>query len=120
MDEGGLDAFLQLFKLPIKPINYNNDFHSVLACFKALPSNQGGIVMNRVINELSQSIERLQEISGSFNEINDFSTVVDRDSLIITLASIDSFIEMLKLLISNGLTPDIDINQFCGILSRLG
>ena len=34
MDKGGLDLFLSIFKLPILPLNYSNDYNTILNCLK--------------------------------------------------------------------------------------
>jgi hypothetical protein len=52
MDKGGIDLFLRIFRLPILPINYNNDYNTILGCLRNIPNAHGQIFLQKVLEAL--------------------------------------------------------------------
>lgn len=121
-EQGGLEAFLALFKLPIIPISYSNDFHMVLMCFKSLPSSSSHHVQKMVVKELLLQLSRLESIIGPLAQTQNLSNVApeQHEEMMFALTSADSFIEMTRMLVqySAGTAANIDI--MVELLSKLG
>ena len=120
LDSGGLDNFLAVFKLPIMPLTYRNEFHSVLTCFKSIPMNLTPLVLSKVLETLSQQLVELQEVTGCFTESRDFSQVPEdsRNNLLHKLTATDSFVDMTRLVIQYG-TGVHNVDELCQTFVKL-
>ena len=118
LDSGGIDSFLALFKLPILPLTYSNEYHSVLSCFKSVPVNLTPLVLTKVLEALNQQLAILEDITG---QAQDFSQVPQdlHERLLHILTSTDSFVEMTRLVLQYGTGISQNVEELCATLAHL-
>ena len=103
VNRGGLDNLLEIFKLPVLPRYFTNEFFSITACFKSLPINLISNVFIKVMQSLNQQLQRLQELTGSFTVIKDFSQVQEdsQTKLMHILTEGDCYLEIIRAVLQN-------------------
>src|SRR5262249_28293384 len=122
LDRGGLDAFLGLFRLPILPLTYSNEFHSVVACFKSVPANLAHLVLTKVLETLNQQLVRLEDIIGPLRSTADFSHIQEdvKTQFLHILTATDSYIEMTRLVLQTSTNVVSSAAEICSTLLNLG
>ncbi|CAG9335559.1 unnamed protein product [Blepharisma stoltei] len=121
LDNGGLEEFLGLFRLPILPLTYSNEFHTVLTCFKSIPVNLTPIVLGKVLEALNQQLGKMEDIIGDLKTLSDISHVTDdlKTQFMFILTATDSYVEMTRLVLQYGTGVTNNINELCNTLNRL-
>lgn len=121
INRGGLDYLLEIFRLPVLPRYFNNEFYSLTACFKSLPVNLTNHVLVKVMQSLNSQLQRLQDITGSFSAIKDFSTVVEADhaTLMHTLTEGDCYLEIIRVILQNWAGISNNYKDFSELLEKL-
>ena len=119
IEKGGLDGFLKIFKLPVLPLTYSNEFHGVLQCFKAIPGNLTSLVLGKILEYLNQQIGYLEIFVGRLEDVYDFSHVKDNIALMHLLTASDSYVEMARLVLQYGVGTATSIDILCSSLQKL-
>lgn len=117
IEQGGLDGFLSIFKMPVQPLTFNNEFHGFAACVKSIPSSLTVQVLSKVLDYLSNQLDAVENYIGPLESLADFSQATDTKTLTHLLTGTDSFIELVRFLIQNGGASNIEL--LCTLLYRL-
>mmetsp|Transcript_8385 Transcript_8385/g.16642 ORF Transcript_8385/g.16642 Transcript_8385/m.16642 type:complete len:2837 (+) Transcript_8385:32-8542(+) len=120
IEKGGLDAFLAIFKDPVRPLTHSNEYHFMINSFKAFPGTQSSGVINKVLGCLEQKLNQFEGIVGGLT-VPDFSHIpAERlDELILCLTSTDSFVEMIGLILKFGYASIINADLLEKEIGRL-
>ena len=121
VNRGGLDYLLEIFKLPVLPRYFNNEYYSLTACFKSLPVNLTSHVLIKVMQALNQQLTRLQDITGAFPTIKDFSAVPEsfHSPLMHTLTEGDCYLEIIRVILQNWVGISNNYKDFSELLEKL-
>jgi HECT-domain (ubiquitin-transferase)/Domain of Unknown Function (DUF913)/Ubiquitin binding region len=119
IEKGGLEGFLNIFKLPVLPLTYSNEFHGVVACFKSIPQDLTGLVLGKILEILNQQLDYLEIHIGGLPNVYDLAHVTETIQLMHLLTATDSFVEMVRLVLQSGAGTGGNIDMLCSTLHRL-
>lgn len=119
IDKKGLEGYLQVFRLRILPLTYNNEFHSFASCMKSIPLPSSTFILEEVIKEVNTQLNLLEQIVGPLNKIFDLSHISNPEEIVFNLTACDSYIEITRFLLQNGAVNQEGIESLCEILERL-
>lgn len=121
IDKDGLDSLFAIFKLPILPITYNNEFHSVISCFKNIPLNLAQTFLTKVLSALDLQLKKLENFIGPLNTAKDFACITpeNHDPFMHVLTALDSFVDMTRLVSQNSTGISNLIPDLCKSLEKL-
>jgi hypothetical protein len=124
ISEGGVDSYLNIFRLEIVPQTYNNEFHSFGTSCRTLTTPKiCSIFLRKVIEKLQNQLNELEDLLGPLSSIQDFSHMSDSTKIIHILTACDSYNEILRyLLASSGSLIESSedlLESLCEVLERL-
>ena len=121
ISKGGFDKLLDIFKLPVIPKYSNNEFYSLTACLKSLPSVLINSVLAKVIEKVRSYYTRLEDLSGPLSSIEDFGQVKDdnRTGLIHLLTEGDCYLEIIRVILHNWVGISNNHKDFSELLIKL-
>lgn len=124
IQRGGFDKLLEVFRLPAIPKYFNNEFYSLTACFKSLPSMLMGQVLGKVIESIRSYYQRLEDVTGTLAVIQDFSGVEEgaKQGLLHLLTEGDCYLEIIRVILHNWVgifSNHRDFSELLGKLSHL-
>ena len=119
IEKGGLEGFLNIFKLPIPPLTYSNEFHGVASCFKYIPLTLTGLVFSKILEFLNRQLTSLEDYTGRLVDLENFAHITSTPELLHLLTATDSYVEMLRLILQYGTGTAAYIDLLCSTLQRL-
>ena len=121
ISKGGFDKLLEVFKLPVIPKYSNNEFYSLTACLKSLPSVLINSVLGKVIEKVRSYYSRLEDLAGPLGSIENFQQVrdADRTGLVHLLTEGDCYLEIIRVILHNWVGISNNHKDFSELLLKL-
>jgi hypothetical protein len=120
IDKGGIDSFLAIFKNPMRPLTHSNEYHLILNSFKSFPGTQTPGVITKVLTCLEMKLSQFEFLVGGMG-VRDLShfPAERNEEMILCLTSLDSFVEMVGLILKFGNASIIGAEQLVAEVPRL-